>query len=723
MKYPLFFILLLWTGSLSLGIATIVHAQPKTKPLYYYGNEKNDLYLLLQREGFSIKQYNTPFEAIQAAPAGSGVIITPKNYPHTDVNIHITGSLQKVIATKKLRVYVEYPAIYDGLNISSKPLETHLERGVVNTNVFGSKLPRLALLGIHNCYILPVAVNDPLIVLAKVVGVDKAEYGLANTKTYPLLFNQSGVLVSMTGLSNFETGRYGPDTAIKTVVQYILSHVTGNKIARFKSWKEDVTPMFGKNDKTPVDAELNSIRKGVKWFDKGRFFVHPSWKAEWEKYGSDGLKPIGPPLPPDKLNGDGSMGIIEGHTSTVFYNGDQQYRYWMRADVQGEVSMALAAAGNILHDDVYNTKAMNLLNYLFKTSNLRTGAKNDSTSAAYGLIGWATTNAGSFYGDDNARAILGGIAAAAYMNTAQWDKELMEAIMGNFRTTGKHGFRTDRLEERDIVKNGWKYYYNRDVVYPSPHFESWMWALYLWLYNKTGYEPLLAKTKEAIRITMEAYPKKWLWGSSLQTQRARMILPLAWLIRLENTAEHRRWLDIVASDMLAFQSETGAIREEIGEGKGMFKALKSNDDYGSDEGSLIFKNGEKISCQIYTNNFALFSLHEAALATGNTRYATATQKLSDYLTKIQVRSSKHSDLDGAWFRGFDYGKWEYWASNSDAGWGAWCTLTGWIQSWIVVTKVQILQKQSYWDLTQKPLIGSTAKQVIFQMMGTDSLQH
>jgi hypothetical protein len=233
----------------------------------------------------------------------------------------------------------------------------------------------------------------------------------------------------------------------------------------------------------------------------------------------------------------------------------------------------------------------------------------------------------------------------------------------------------------------------------------------------------LAKTKEAIRITMEAYPKKWLWGSSLQTQRARMILPLAWLTRLENTAEHRRWLDIVASDMLAFQSETGAIREEIGEGKGMFKALKSNDDYGSDEGSLIFKNGEKISCQIYTNNFALFSLHEAALATGNARYATATQKLSDYLTKIQVQSSKHSDLNGAWFRGFDYGKWEYWASNSDAGWGAWCTLTGWIQSWILATKVQILQKQSYWDLTQKPLIGSTAKQVIFQMMGADSLQH
>jgi len=81
-----------------------------------------------------------------------------------------------------------------------------------------------------------------------------------------------------------------------------------------------------------------------------------------------------------------------------------------------------------------------------------------------------------------------------------------------------------------------------------------------------------------------------------------------------------------------------------------------------------------------------------------------------------VQSQKHKDLDGAWFRAFDYGKWDYWASNSDAGWGAWCTLTGWIQSWIVTTQVQILQKQSYWEVTQKLNMGTPAKAVIQKMM-------
>jgi hypothetical protein len=288
--------------------------------------------------------------------------------------------------------------------------------------------------------------------------------------------------------------------------------------------------------------------------------------------------------------------------------------------------------------------------------------------------------------------------------------------MGNFRTTGKQGFRGERLEEGDIIKNGWSFYYNRDLIHPSPHFESWMWACYLWLYSKTKYEPLLTRTKEAIRITMESYPEKWLWGSSLQTQRARMILPLAWLVRIEDTEEHRRWLDRMVKDMLSYQDTCGAIREEIGKGKGMFKELRKNSDYGSDEGSLIFKNGEKISCMLYTNNFALFSLNEAARATGDQRYADATRRLSDFLTRIQVQSVKHKDLDGAWFRAFDYGKWDYWASNSDAGWGAWCTLTGWIQSWIVTTQVQIVQRQSFWEVTRGLDMGATAQQVIGTMM-------
>lgn len=691
-----------------------VYGQGKT--LYYYGSVKNDLYGYLVKEGFVLKSYASPGQAIKAAPLNAGLLLLAKAYPAADPQNHIDAAMLKLITTKKLKAYVEYPAAFPGLQLPQKPLETNLERGVVSADLFGSGLPRLSLLGIHNCHVLPVKVDDPLIVLAKVVGVDKAELGLDSTKTYPLLFRKNNVLISTTALSNFKTGRYGPEKSMRTVLSYIAGQVTGNHQIRLKDWKGDVRPAFGPDELLPQTARINSIKQGVEWFSKGRFFVHPQWKADWLKYGSDGLKPVGPPVSQTKPNGDGSLGILEGHTSTIYYDGSQQYRYWMRADVQGEASMALAAAGALLNNDEFKKRSANLIDYMFRTSNLRSGPKNDPNSPAYGLIGWATSNAGTFYGDDNSRAILGALAAAAYLKNPKWDQELAEAIMANFRTTSKEGFRGERLEEADIIRNGWPYYYNRSLIHPSPHFESWMWALYLWLYDKTGYEPLLSRTKEAMRITMADYPEKWKWGSSLQTQRARMILPLAWLLRIEDTEEHRRWLDLVTDDMLKNQVDCGAIREELGKGKGMFKELKKNSDYGSDEGSLITINGQQISCMLYTNNFALFSLNEAAKATGDKKYSNAAERLADFLVRIQVKSEQHKDLDGAWFRAFDYGKWDYWASNSDAGWGAWCTLTGWIQSWIVTSQVQIQQQQSFWDITKDTGLRSTGKAIVGNMM-------
>lgn len=686
------------------------------KKAYFYGSIDNDLFRLLEQEGFSVKMYDSPEAAIHAAPSEAGVFILAKNYPAIDAENRISQGLLDEAKKKRLRLYIEYPSEFPGLDIPSNPLETHLERGVVTTDLFGEKLERLSLLGIHNCHVLPVQEVNPLIVLAKVVGVDRAELGLEKTEAYPLLFERNSILISMTGLSNFETGRYGPNESIKEVWTYIISRITEDQSFRINHWPQDVKPMFRKDQMLPADAKINSIKRGVDWFYNGRFFIHTSWKQDWVTYGSNGLKPVGPPVSPDKSNGDGSLGILEGHTSTIFYDGTQEYRYWLRADVQGEVSMALASAGKLLGNEEYKKHSANLIGCLFNTSNMRAGEKNNPNSAVYGLIGWATTNAGTFYGDDNARAILGIIGASAYLGTNKWDKELAEAIMGNFRTTGKLGFRGERLEEGDIIRNGWPFYYNRDLLHASPHFESWMWACYLWLYDKTDYEPLLARTKEAIRIMMESYPDKWEWGSSMQTQRARMILPLAWLVRVDNTKENRQWLDKMVNEILKYQDDCGAIREEIGKGKGRFKELNANTDYGTDEGSLIYRNGEEISCMLYTNNFAVFSLNEAAQATGNKRYAEATNKLSDFLTKVQVQSEKHKDLDGAWFRAFDYGKWDYWASNSDAGWGAWCTLTGWIQSWIVATQVQIQQKQSFWQVTEKSEIGPDAKSVIQTMM-------
>lgn len=680
-------------------------ASAQKKAVTFCGSPQNDLYLLLKGEGYKINRHNEMASAIRAASVGSAMFVVSDAYPKVLNTNRLTAPLLEMAKKKKLRLFIEYPASFPGLKINPVPLETRLERGVVTSDVFGKKLAPMSLLGIHNCHILPVDVKDPLIVLAKVVGFDKAEYGLDSTKFYPLLFEKDNALIAMTGLSNFAKARYGPNESIKQVWTYILSKMLKEPNLKINHWFSSVSPMYGKNEVLPANARLKSIKKGVEWFDNGRFFVHPEWKALWLKYQGNGVMPVGPPLPAGMPNGDGTLGIIEGPMSSINFDGSQQSRYWMRADVQGEASMALAAAGKVLNNADYKKKAANLIDFML-SSNMRSGAKADEKSAAFGFIGWSVTQPGTFYGDDNARAILGMIAAAGYLESDKWNKEIADAIMANFRASGKYGFSGDKIEESDLLKQGWKAFSDRELINPYPHFESWMWASYLWLYDKTKYEPLLERTKTAIKLTMDAYPSKWLWGSSMQTQRARMILPLAWLLKIENTEEHRRWLDLMVADLLKAQVESGGIQEEIGAGKGQFRELKSNADYGTDESHLVFKNGDPVAEMLYTCNFALFGLNEAAHVTNDPKYWSAVKKLSDFLIRIQVKSEKHKDVDGAWFRAFEYDRWDYWASNADAGWGAWSTLTGWTQSWIVASQVHILEKQSYWDLTRNSGIKS-----------------
>ena len=179
-----------------------------------------------------------------------------------------------------------------------------------------------------------------------------------------------------------------------------------------------------------------------------------------------------------------------------------------------------------------------------------------------------------------------------------------------------------------------------------------------------------------------------------------MLLPLAWLVRVEDTPEHRAWLKRVTSDLLATQDTCGAIRDEIGNLKmGTHMPPQSNEKYGTNETSLLQENGDPVCDSLYTANFAFLGLHEAAAATNDPFYAEAENKLAAFFCRIQVRSEAHPELDGAWCRAFDFRKWEYWASSGDLGWGAWSVETGWTQAWITSVLVMREMKTSVWDLT------------------------
>lgn len=664
---------------------------------HYAGSPENDLIILLEKEGNKVIHYQTKEEAIDSSPEGSTILLFAENYPEKPGTLS-EGDLKK-IEEKNLKIYIEYSSINTDSVVVPKAME--LERVVVADSLFCKGLPYMSLLTINGSYVLPAQDKDPLLVVAKVAGFDKAEYGLTDTEVFPLLYRyNSNIIVATSPLSRFASARFSPESSWKKVWEAILSDL-GEKPFTFTSWLSYVNPAFVKTDKLPAEARKESVLKGIEWFYNGHFLIHDSWQKDWvDKYIGDGAMPIGPELPKDAKDGNGSLGVLEGHCSFIYHDGKQKYRYWLRNDVQGESAMAFSLAGKLLGKKDYLEVARNLNNFSF--GRFRQGPRNDPASPTFGLLSWAVTSPGVYYGDDNARSLLGSMTAAVILKDNEWNQKLLECIIANFRTTGKNGFRGERLEENDIQKNGWKHYFDGDLISPRPHFESWMWACYLWLYAKTGYEPLLERSKRGIRLTMEGYPDKWVWTNGIQQEKARMILPLAWLVRVEPTTEHKEWLDFMIAELTKNQVECGAIREELGDlSAGTFGKTKSNAEYGLHEAPLIFNNGDPIADMLYTNNFAFIGLNEAAKATGDIRYKEAVMRLSDFLTRIQVRSEHFKNVDGAWFRAFNYKNWDYWASNADAGWGAWSTLTGWIQSWIVSTQVLLEMDSSLWDITKE----------------------
>jgi hypothetical protein len=179
-----------------------------------------------------------------------------------------------------------------------------------------------------------------------------------------------------------------------------------------------------------------------------------------------------------------------------------------------------------------------------------------------------------------------------------------------------------------------------------------------------------------------------------------MLLPLAFLVRIEDRAEHRGWLDRMAGELLAQMQPCGAVRERLGvPGNGQYAPPRSNEEYGTTEASLIQADGDPACDLLYTANYAFLGLHEAAAATGEQVYQEAEDRLADFLCRIQVRSETQPYLHGAWMRGFDYERWEYWGSSADAGWGAWSVESGWTNTWIAAVLAMRQRGVSLFDVT------------------------
>jgi len=642
-------------------------------------SKKNDLYRALCDSGCKLERHATLQGAVRSASRSDAVVALADDYPIPSADV---GDADLILAEEKdLRIYLEYPRSVPNTELG-EPRTVDRERLVVASDLFAPDLPKMSILAMHSCWFLPTIAERPDLVLARVAGYDRAIYGLP-AEAHPVLVSLSdSTLIATSKLSHFRTGRYCPYSSWKSLWDKLLAWLTRSDRTQI-SWDPTVRVSFGRDETLPPDVETRAFLRSSEWFSGQVLF---------------GI--------------ERNRGVVEGYQSEIDHEGHQRLRPVIRSDCLAEASMVFAYNWKLTGNPMSKRTAFSLLDYVWSFQ------QSDPSSPAYGLVDWEK-GLHVFYGDDNARVILPTLTTSRLLENDRWDEPVLRCLLANLRTTGLLGFRMDRIDLPDLVKNGWMHYRDTGVVSLSPHYQAYLWACFLWAHLLTGYDGFLNRTKHAIEMTMEAYPD-WRWTNGLTQEMARMLLPLAFLVRVEGEGRCFDWIREVSNDLLREQRPCGAIGERLGDlERGQYPPPRSNETYGTTEASIIQENDDPACDLLYTTNFAFLGLHEAASATGDTGLRRAEDKLADFLCRIQLKAEDHPYLSGCWMRSFDYDRWEYWGSSSDVGWGAWSVETGWTNAWIASVLAMRTVNKSMFSLERAEPLRAQFGRISESMLPTD----
>ena len=306
-----------------------------------------------------------------------------------------------------------------------------------------------------------------------------------------------------------------------------------------------------------------------------------------------------------------------------------------------------------------------------------------TASQTFGSLFFDDSNR-SVYGDDNSRAALGAILSEDLLEKPKHVKKLLQLGYSLLRTTGPNGLRTPSLIQPEHFQSNktWKHYRENNYEKCHPHYQAWHWALNCQLYKLTGDRDFLESAIAAMSEANKVFPDFY-WQNGATGDWCRILLPYAMLVEVDDTPEHRAWLEKVADFFVDKLNEYGTVAEVMGKRElGHYPSPTCNADHGKGECALVQFNGDPACDLLYSVNYALMGLHEAYMAIGKESYKAAADRMAEFFCRIQAVSQDQGYLDGAWLRGFDYDLWEFFGSAADSGWGPWCVETGWTNSWI-----------------------------------------
>eukprot|EP00729_Bicosta_minor_P017850 gene17850-9956_t len=476
--------------------------------------------------------------------------------------------------------------------------------------------------------------------LVKVAGFDKAVFGFnATDAPLPLLFQPNshpGLMLSALRLSGVVSGRLSPTPSYarlwRRLLRWLQFDDANSSVDRQEAvasvWTDAVTfvpsvaPAYAEHAALPATAVADAVRAGVRWLHTTSGLLVESK----EVYTSsavllDGVKPA---------TCDAYLSGIDATRN----NGAQDLGMNVRTDCVAESAGALAVgAWKTFADSKAVETSKELLDFLFFTSSAQQGVLrggNPKMSSVAGILLWGTNvpapHSESLYSDDQYRSLLSAAFAASALNSTRWNVPIARLLLGNARLIGPNGY-TQWLGDQQYlaVQNGWQHYFNNDPkqVDEIQFYQAAGRAGNLWGFKVSGNQTLFFdRTFKGIGMSMAAFYKKaWTPQVGLTSALSRMLLPLAWLIRVHNTAETRKWLRDVVEMLATYIVPSGAIQEDpfgFNGASSFHHPPTTNVGYGTQESTLSQDASNPVCDLLYSFNFALFGMHEAAAATAGT---------------------------------------------------------------------------------------------------------
>ena len=311
-----------------------------------------------------------------------------------------------------------------------------------------------------------------------------------------------------------------------------------------------VAPRYAKGEKLPAGAEDEAFRTSLDWLTRN-------------------------------VLGEAADGLTmqEGFASGIDDQGRQLHRPQERGDCAGECAFPFALDWESRRDPGSLRQCHGLLRRLFSSPEL---ICLQPENPAYGMLNFYGGIHG-YYGDDNCRAALSAVLATALTGSRQWDYAILRCLLSVLRTTGPLGYRRSRLDwPGNFVAQGhnWDFYRDEPVVNRRAHSQAWMWATFLVAWRLTGHLPFREQAVRGITDFMAHFPHEIIWTNGWPQELARMLLPLALLMRYQPSAENRQMLERLWNELEPRLMECGAIREGLGPKEiGVYPAPASNYSY------------------------------------------------------------------------------------------------------------------------------------------------